>query len=128
MKEGPDGVIQQQIAMVYLQRAGKEPGLRDQWAREAVQYAEKSLEDDVHPKFLLLFEAGGIFETAGDLSPSQRCEYYGRAMKAFTVAAPLLEGDYIALYGYRRPLAPFRNENEKLLTRVKEKAMGAGCK
>ena len=128
LKEGRDGLIQQQIAMVYLQRAEKEPGLRDRWAREAVFYAEKSLEDDVQPKFLLLHEAGGIFEIAGDLSASERCEYYARAMKAFTVAAPLLEGDYIALYGYRRPLAPLRDENEKLLTRVKEKAMRAGCK
>jgi len=128
LKEGPDGVIQQQIAMVYLQRAEKEPGLRDRWAREAVYYAERSLEDDVHPKFLLLHEAGGTFEIAGDLSASQKCEYYVRAMKAFTAAAPLLQGDYIALYGYRTPLAPLRDENEKLLTRVKEKAMRAGCK
>jgi len=128
LKEGRDGFIQQQIAMVYLQRAEKEPGLRDRWAREAVFYAEKSLEDDVQPKFLLLDEAGGIFEMAGDLSTSQSCEYYARALKAFSVAAPLLEGDYIALYGYRRPLAPLRTQNEKLLTRVREKAMRAGCK
>jgi tetratricopeptide (TPR) repeat protein len=135
LKESPDGFIYQQIAMVYLMRAYKEPGLRDPWAREAVFYAEKSLEfarksleGNAHRLELLnLHEAGRILETAGDLSSAKRCEYYAEAIKVFTDEAPLLQGEYIEAYGYRRPLAPLRNENDKSLIRAKGKLVGAGC-
>jgi tetratricopeptide (TPR) repeat protein len=118
----PDSFMYQQIAMVYLMRSAKEPKLRDRWANEAASYARKSLDADPNRReFFNLYTAGRVLETAGDLSASARCEYYGEAIKAFSDQGPTLEGEYIALYGERRPLATFRNENQKALTRAREK-------
>jgi len=128
--EAPDPWIYQQIAMVYLMRAHKQPAVRDNWLREAVLYANKSCETESHSAgdLLNLYEAGRILEDAGDLSSTGRCDYYRDAVKKMTDEAPLLEGDSIAAFGYRHPLAPMRNENQKALTRVKGKFADAGCK
>ena len=129
-REAPDPSIYQQIAMVYLMRAHKQPVARDNWLREAVQYANKSCETKSNSARDLfnLYEAGRILEDAGDLSSTGRCDYYRDAVKKLTDQAPLLEGDSIAAFGYRHPLAPLRNENQKALTRVKRKFVDAGCK
>lgn len=129
-REAPDPVIYQQIAMMYLMRAHKQPAARDSWLREAVLYANKSCETESHSSgdFLNLYEAGRILEDAGDLSSAGRCEYYRDAVKRLTDQAPLLEGDSFAAFGYRHHLAPMRNENQKALTRVKGKFVDAGCK
>jgi tetratricopeptide (TPR) repeat protein len=129
-REAPAPLIYQQIAMVYLMRAHKQPVARDNWVHEAALYANKSCETEApSPRDLLnLYEAGRILEDAGDLSPAGRCEYYRDAVKKLTDQAPLLEGDSIAAFGYRHPLAPLRNENQKALTRVKGKFVDAGCK
>jgi hypothetical protein len=121
-------VVYQQIAMVYLMRCGKEPKLRDQWAHEARLYAKRALEVDASRRdFLDFYQVGWIFETAGDLSSSERCDEYEEASKAFAAEVPLLKGDYIASYGYRHALAPIREENEKSSARVRAKLVGAGC-
>jgi tetratricopeptide (TPR) repeat protein len=122
-KEAPEPWIYQQIAMVYLMRAHKQPVARDNWLREAVQYANKSCETESNSArdLFILYEAGRILEDAGDLS-------YRDAVKKLTDQAPLLEGDSIAAFGYRYPLAPMRNENQKALTRVKVKFVDAGCR
>jgi tetratricopeptide (TPR) repeat protein len=129
-KEAPDHSIYQQIAMVYLMRAHKQPAGRDNSLREAVLYANKSCETESNSARDLfnLYEAGRVLEDAGDLSSTGRCDYYRDAAKKLTGQAPLLEGDSIAAFGYRRPLAPLRNENQKALTRVKRKFADAGCK
>jgi len=129
-KEAPDPSIYQQIAIVYLMRAHKQPAARDNWLREAVQYANRSCETGSNPTRALfnLYEAGRISEDAGDLSSTGRCDYYRDAVKKLTDQEPLLEGDSIAAFGYRHPLAPMRNENQKALTRVKGKLVDAGCK
>lgn len=122
--------IYQQIAMMYLMRAHKQPAARDSSLREAVLYANKSCEPESHSSgdFFNLYEAGRILEDAGDLSSTGRCDYYRDAVKKLTDQAPLLEGDSIAAFGYRHPLAPLRNENQKALTRVKGKFVAAGCR
>lgn len=129
-RESPDPWIYQQIAMVYLMRAHKQPVARDNGLRAAVLYANKSCETESHSAgdWLNLYEAGRILEDAGDLSSTGRCDYYRDAVKKLTDEAPLLEGDSIAAFGYRHPLAPLRNENQKALTRVKRKFVDAGCK
>jgi tetratricopeptide (TPR) repeat protein len=128
-REAPDPWIYQQIAMVYLMRAHKQPASRDNWLREAVVYANKSCETGSHSAGdLNLYEAGRVLEDAGDLSSAERCDYYRDAVKKLTDQAPLLEGDSFAAFGYRHPLAPLRNENQKALTRVKGKFVDAGCK
>lgn len=128
LKQSHDASLYQQLAMVYLMRAYKEPGRREEWARETVLYSEKSLAADVQAKdFLNLHEAGRIMEAAGNISATSKCEYYGKAAKAFSDQAPLLQGESINAYGYRRPLAPIRNENEKSLARVQQELAAAGC-
>jgi len=126
-----DATIYQQVAMVYLIRAYKEPELRESLTREAVEYTDKSLGAGPQKKqmqILNLWQAGKSFETAGDLSAHGRCEYYRKALNAFTDQSPLLIGDEITMGSEATPLAAFREENEKDLKRVKEKAASAGCK
>jgi hypothetical protein len=38
-----DEVVYQQIAIVYLVRAGKDEALREQWVSQAISYTEKAL-------------------------------------------------------------------------------------
>jgi hypothetical protein len=129
--EPSDEALYQQIAIIYLIRANKEPGQREQWVVKAVSYIEKSLllnSMDKDAAGVHLFQDARSFELAGDLSTTGRCVYYGRARKLLEDRIPLLQGDHLTLEGRSFPLGPLRKENEKALSGVKEKATKAGCK
>jgi hypothetical protein len=75
-----------------------------------------------------LCNVGRGFESAGDLSSSDSCMYYGRALKAFEEEFPFIQGDSYIAYGKTISLEPVRQENQKALGRVKAKFEKAGCK
>lgn len=126
-----DEIIYQQIAVVYLVRAGKEESLREQWVLKAIAYTEKALSLNSKDKDVAGVHVLGealSFESAGDLSASERCAYYERAKGLLTGRAPLLQGEQLTIDGKVYPLAPLRKENDKILARVREKAVKAECK
>jgi hypothetical protein len=126
-----DEYVYQQIADVYLIRAGKDPDQKEQWVSKAIFYIEKSLSLNSKDRDLaglrLLEDARG-FEVAGDLVAASRCAYYARAGKILEDRVALLHGDHLQLEGKDFPLAPLREKNEKRLTEVKAKSAKAGCK
>jgi hypothetical protein len=112
-----DEIVYQQIADVYLIRAGKDAGQRQQWLSKAVFYVEKSLSlnsKDRDVAGVHVLQDARSFETIADLSMDSRCTYYDRAKK-------LLEGKTF-------PLAPLREENTRRLNEVQAKRTKAGCK
>lgn len=125
-----DELVYQQIATVYLIRAGKDDALRDQWVSKAISYTEKALSLNSKDKDVagvhVLLEALS-FESAGDLSSAERCAYYQRARKLLTDRIPLLQGEQLTIEGKAYPLAPLRKENDKIVARIAEKTTKAGC-
>jgi hypothetical protein len=134
LKRHPDDPLHgatfyEQIGITYLMKASKDSRHKDEWIREAVIYYDKDL--SVHQKKdvdLELYSAGRGFEIAGDLSTSDGCLYYGRAVNAFEQEVPFIKGDSFTAYGKTIPLEPVRKENEQALERVKLKFGKANCK
>ncbi|HEY6128525.1 MAG TPA: hypothetical protein VIW23_10120 [Candidatus Acidoferrum sp.] len=126
-----DEFVYQQIADVYLIRAGKDPDQKEQWVSKAIFYTEKSLSLNSRDRDLAglrLLEDARSFEVAGDLVSASRCAYYVRAAKILEDRVVLLQGDHLTLEGKDFPLAPLREKNEKRLGEVKAKSAKAGCK
>jgi len=129
--QSSDEIVYQEIAVVYLMRAQKEPEQRERWVSTAISYIDKSLSlnsKDKDAAGVHLLQDALSLESAGDLSTNERCSYYGRARKLLEDRAPLLQGDQLTLAGKTFPLEPLRKENEKVLTGLKDKATKAGCK
>jgi hypothetical protein len=134
LKEHPDNAsevsnVYEQLAMTYLWKASKDTAHKDEWIHQGVAYLDRDL--SVHPKTepdITLYVVGRAFETAGRLSTSNGCEYYGRAVKAFEEETPYIQGDTFTAYGNTVRLEPIRQENEKALERVKAELAKAACK
>ena len=134
LKEHPDdasdsGKFYQQIAMTYLTKASKDTAHKDEWIKQTVDYFDRDL--SVHQKTnadIELYIVGRGFETAGQLSTANGCEYYGRAVKAFEEETPYIQGDDFTPYGEAVELASIREANKKALERVKAELAEAGCK
>jgi hypothetical protein len=122
-------IFYEQIATTYLIKASKDRARRDEWVKLAVAYFDKVL--SVHQENAVdieLYNVGRGLESAGDLSSSDRCLYYGRAVKAFKTEFPFIQGDSYTAYGRTIPLEPVRQESQKALGNVKAKFEKAGCK
>ena len=125
-----DEVVYQQIAIVYLIRAGKDEALREQWVSKAISYTEKALSlnsKDRDVAGVHVLQEALSFESAGDLSAAERCAYYQREKKLLTDRIPLLQGEQLTIERKAYPLAPLRKENDKILARIEEKRTKAGC-
>ena len=122
LKKHPDehemrAIFDEQIAISFLMKAGKDAAPKDEWIAQAVAYYDDYVSvcrkyDDVN---LAPQNAGWGLEMAGDLSGNNRCLYYGRALELF--AEP---------YGKTIPLKP--QQKEDALKRVKAKFDRTGCK
>ena len=124
-----NGTFYEQIAITYLMKASKDTAHKEEWIQQAITYYDKDL--SVHRKENIdieLYTAGRGFEAAGDLSTTNSCLYYGRAVSAFEEETQFIQRDSLTAYGKTIPLAPVRKENEKALERVKTKLANAGCK
>jgi len=126
-----DGFLYQQIAMIYIAKAYKKPASRDESIRQAQLNLEKSLDfinkRDPEDNNLYLDGIGGAYEILGDLSESNKCEFYEKAKEAFVRELPLIKGDSYTAYGKTVLLEPIRIEIKKHLDRVSEKYPRAGC-
>ena len=129
MKNHPDDLLYDQIAITYLMKASKDSAHKDQWIQQAIVNYEKDLSTRKKATVdVELYEVGRGFEYAGDLSSHDSCLYYSRAMKAFVEEVQFIQGDSYTAYGHTTRLAPVRQENQKALERVKSKFDRAGCK
>ena len=126
-----DGFLYQQIAMICIAKAYKEPAARDESIRQAQLNLEKSLDfiNKGHPEenSLDLDGIGGAYEILGDLSETNKCEFYERAEEEFARQLPLIKGDNYTAYGKTVPLEPLRVEVRKHSDGVNEKYSRAGC-
>ena len=123
------GALFEQIAINCLMEAASDPKHTEEWIRRAVSYYDKDL--PVHQTGsvdIRFFTVGHGFASAGDLSSTDSCLYYGRAIKAFEEEAPLLLGDNVTVNGKTFSLVPLRQENGKALEEVRGKFTKAGCK
>jgi len=126
-----DIVMYDQIAMVYILKAYKRPGTREESVRRAEDNLEKALnffdsqkQDGLN---LELFEIGGGFEVLGDLSEKDKCRFYEKASMAFARQLPMINGDSYTAYGKTIPLEPVRSDVRKHLNAINEKSAKAGC-
>jgi hypothetical protein len=89
-----------QIAVVYLMKASKDTAHKEEWIQQAVSYYDKALSvhqtNDVDVE---LYEVGRGVETAGDLSSTNSCFYFGRAVKVFEQEVSFIQGDSYTAYG-----------------------------
>jgi len=123
------GMFYDQMGIIYLLRASKDLARKDKWVKQAITSYDKNL--SLHqPKDIgvELFSVGRGFEEAGDLSTTDSCLYYGRALKAFADLEPAIQGDTYNASGTAVPLAPFRRDTERVRERVQAKLAKAGCK
>jgi len=121
--------ILNQIAIVYLTRAGKEPAYREKWVHEAIGYIEHSLRTSskTDPKALLdIVLAARSLEIAGDLSV-EKCTYYRRAADALENHSPPLKDDKVVMGGHVVSLAPVIQQKKTVLAHLKKKMADARC-
>jgi tetratricopeptide (TPR) repeat protein len=126
-----DELLYQQIALVYIAKAYKRRGSRD----ESIRLAELSLEkplslfekQESKDNDPWLFEIGGAYELLGDKSDKEKCRLYEKANELLARQLPLIKGDSYTAYGHTTPLEPVRNDIRKHLKSVNEKSSKAGC-
>lgn len=127
-----DSFILRQVATVYVIRTGRNPksDSRQEWLRQAVAYTDKALSMGADPKDVsALYQSARIFEEVGDLSSSDKCSSYSRALKlAQGWIDSLATTDNISFDGKIFPTAPLRQQGEMMKDRVKKKSMVSACK
>jgi hypothetical protein len=109
----------EQIAMSFFLKVPKDASHKEEWIRQAIAYYDDYL--SVYREYhvdIVPQHAGLGLEAAGDLSSSERCLYYGRALKVFAEPYDKSQKTF--------PMTP--NWKEDSLKRVEEKFDRAGCK
>jgi hypothetical protein len=126
-----DGLLYQQIAMVYINKAYKKRKSMEDSVRQATLNFEKALTlRDQQPADDLgvdLFEIGGGYELMGDLPVTEKCEYYKKAQQLFEQQLPLVQADTYTAFGKTYSLNSVRADVNKHLTAVRQKISNAGC-
>jgi hypothetical protein len=126
-----DGLMYDQMAMVYIAKAYKRPSSREESVHRAELKLERSLslfdQQNQNDLNLELFAIGGAYELLGDISDKDKCRLYEKAQGLVLRQLPLIKGDSYTAYGKTIPLDPVRAEVRKHLDAVKEKSSKAGC-
>jgi len=126
-----DGLLYQQIAMVYMAKAYKKPTARSEALRQAELNLENQLDlynkENVTSLRLDLFEIAGAHEVLGDLSDKDKCLYYGLARQELHRQSSLIHGDFYEADGKKFSLDPVRRDVNKHRNAVKAKSSKAGC-
>jgi hypothetical protein len=104
-KRPDDSVVYGQIAIVYLVRAGRDAQLREKWLDEAVTNVDKALEANPRDPMNIIHSAQTL-DLIGDLSASQRCAYYMRAVELAQRTSIMLEEDHITFGNRVYPIDP----------------------
>jgi len=137
-----DAVVYEQIAMVYLVRAGKDSD-KERWTEEAAKYINKAVSAESDNPVNVL-DAARSFEMAGDLSIARRCAYYVRAIELSRTVVHVLESEHVSIggerysidpvrkdlvaYGHTFHVQPLKDENDKMAVRLQTKSADARCK
>jgi hypothetical protein len=108
----------QEIALLYLAKASKEPARKQDWVKQAILYADKALSTP-SDSIAFLRTAAIISESTGDLSSSEACTYYRRSVQELQKLIPSLE---------QADPRGSRQIAEASLDRVQKKITSAGCK
>lgn len=109
----------QQVAMVYLIRAYKDPPHREQWVQTAGSYIDKTVA--LAPTdFGMLSESAREYEQAGDLS-KDGCPYYRKAVLAAEKVEPMVESDSLMVRDMKFPTKELRQGNQAFLKRLNTK-------
>jgi hypothetical protein len=114
-----DGLLYEQVAMVYLGKAHKKPESKEDSVHQADLNFGKALglhdqeqTDDLGIDF---FEIGGGYELLGDLPVAEKCNFYEKARQLFERELPLLQVDTYTAFGKTYPLKSLRAELTKHL-------------
>jgi tetratricopeptide (TPR) repeat protein len=103
-----DAVVYEQIAMVYLARAGRDTN-RERWTAEAATYFNKSVSVEPDNPVNLLDAARG-FEIASGLTTNRRCSYFLRATDLSEALVHVVDSGHITIGGQRYSLDPVRKD------------------
>ena len=136
MKKNPrdasrDGLLYRQIAMVYVLKAYKLPGTREDSVRQAALNFDNalSLHDEDHSAGLGtdLFEIGNGYEHLGDLALVEKCKFYEKARRLFERQIPLIQSETYTASGRTFSLKPLQVEVKKHLDDVRQKLSNSAC-
>jgi hypothetical protein len=126
-----DGLLYEQVAMVYLAKAHKKPESKEDSVLQADLNFGKalSLHDQEQSDGLGIdfIEIGRGYELLGDLPVAEKCNFYEKARQLFERELPLLQADTYTAFGKTYPLKSLRAELNKHLTAVRLKLSKAGC-
>lgn len=107
----------QQISLLYLAKASKEPAHKEESVKQAMLYADKAL--SIRPDAGAFLQTAIISEAAGDIIPSESCAYYRRSVQELQKQIPFLE---------QADPRGSRQIAEMSLVRVQRKITNAACK
>jgi hypothetical protein len=126
-----DGLLYHQLAMVYIAKAWRAPVGKDEFVHRAARNLDKELDlyNRENPTSLRvdLLEIGLAREVLGDLSETDKCNYYGLARQELSQQLLLMAGDFYEVDGRKLPLAGARRKVNEHLDAAKEKSSKAGC-
>ena len=126
-----DGLLYQQIAMVYITKAYKEPDSREDSVSQAEQNLEMALgrrDQEVSGGLGTdLFEIGTGYEVLGNLPVAETCKFYEKARQLFERQLPLIQSDTYTASGRTFSLKPLQVAVNKHLEAVRQKLSNAGC-
>jgi len=121
-----DDAILRQVAIINLLRADKDREHADQWVKQAVSAADKSLA--INPVIDIgRYEAARIYEHSGDLAKRERCSLYLRALKTLAEWSSTLKGENLTVDGKDFPVAPLRKEADATKARIEGKQTQSHC-
>ncbi len=121
--------ILNQIAIVCLIRAKKEPTQLEEWVRKGSEYAQEAASGTSVKGLITIgyvVEAGRTLELAGDLS-ANKCAYYRRAIDVLENRGPAVTGDSPTVNGKVASLAPVLDQKAKTIGEIQIKLKNARC-
>ncbi len=121
--------ILNQMAMVCLIRAKKEPAQHEEWIRKGSEYAQAAAtgSSDKGPIAIgHVVQAGRSLELAGDLS-ADKCTYYRKAVDVLENRGPTVKGDSTTVEGKVVSLAPVLDQKAKTIAEIQKKLAAAHC-
>ncbi|HYL85808.1 MAG TPA: hypothetical protein VE263_16385 [Candidatus Angelobacter sp.] len=121
-----DDAILRQVAIINLMRAEKDRERADQWVKQAITSADKSVA--INPVVDIgRYEAARIYEHSGDLAKENKCSLYGQALKTLAEWSSTLKGESITVEGKDFPVAPLRKEADATKARIEGKQAQSHC-
>jgi hypothetical protein len=114
-----DGLLYEQIAMVYINKAYKKRKSTEDSVHQADLNLEKALSLHEQEQFeglgTDLFEIGRGYEALGNLTMAEKCEFYEKARQLFERQLPLIQSDTDTASGRTFSLKPLQVDVKSIL-------------